>query len=165
MSYTPYYNSGGAGAWQDGSDGGTPINAAALNNLENGVVSAAALADELEVQADTLDAQKANYHYIGDATTFSKGFRIVNTAGNEYSKVHARARWGWENTTERANFNDVPTALASTATAFGIREVIYFSQTHIMVRVTELYPTPGRIHTTCYNSGNGWTAWKTLSPA
>ncbi len=33
MAYTPYYQNG----WADGSSGGTPISAAALNNMENGI--------------------------------------------------------------------------------------------------------------------------------
>ncbi len=39
MAYTPYYNSSGAPNWQNGSSGGTPINAAALNNMESGIKS------------------------------------------------------------------------------------------------------------------------------
>lgn len=39
MAYTPYYNSSGNPNWQNGSSGGTPINAAALNNIESGIKS------------------------------------------------------------------------------------------------------------------------------
>ena len=36
MAYTPYYS----GGWQNNEEGGTPINAAALNNMESGIGAA-----------------------------------------------------------------------------------------------------------------------------
>ena len=36
MAYTPYYN----GGWQSGEEGGTPITPAALNHMEDGIVTA-----------------------------------------------------------------------------------------------------------------------------
>ena len=41
MAYTPYYN----GGWKIGVSGGTPIAAAALNHMEEGIAAAATLSD------------------------------------------------------------------------------------------------------------------------
>lgn len=41
MAYTPYYN----GGWKIGVSGGTPIAAAALNHMEEGIAAAVTLSD------------------------------------------------------------------------------------------------------------------------
>ena len=57
MAYTKYYNNG----WADTSSGGTPIRAAALNNMENGITNA----------HDLLDAKPAKIVAGASAVTVS----------------------------------------------------------------------------------------------
>lgn len=45
MAYTPYYS----GGWQSGSEGGTPITPAALNNMEAGITLANTLINSTSV--------------------------------------------------------------------------------------------------------------------
>ena len=47
----------------------------------------------------------------------------------------------------------------------GYREVIWLSDSHVMVRITEFYPVCGRLHFNFYNGASSWTGWKFITPS
>lgn len=97
-----------------------------------------------------------------DGSSFNKNFLDVNhsnlydirnTTVPFYKAANAS---GWSNC-----------PVANTSGFLGVREVlIYNLNSWMMVRISEMYPTPGRIWTNVYNPNNStWTGWKSITPA
>ena len=72
ISYTPT-------TWADGSEGGTPIDATKLNNIESGIVDAVAAIGPNDTTAD--GTLKAQIDALGESV--NQGFEIVSVASNE----------------------------------------------------------------------------------
>lgn len=73
MSYSPYYE----GGWKVGSSGGTPITAAALNHMDDGIAAAATLSDVI-----VASGEKSFGEVAGGGTssaTISIGKTLANT--------------------------------------------------------------------------------------
>ena len=91
-----------------------------------------------------------------DGSQFGKNFLNVNRI-NLYDIRNTEAAFikadntGWSNYPVSGAFE-------------GVRKVVCVNSTHILVIVTELYPTCGRIWTNGYR-GSAWTGWKALTPA
>ena len=93
ISYTPT-------TWADGSEGGTPIDAAKLNNIESGIVDAVAAIGPNDTTADgTLKAQidalgesvsfyKVYSNGTGDYTTFASMVSHIRTNVNSITVVN-----------------------------------------------------------------------------
>lgn len=86
ISYTPT-------TWADGADGGTPITAARLNNLESGVTNAVKQANANAESIKTLGDSVSRTVFIGDAsklrvycdeTTGHIFFAVIASNGTEY---------------------------------------------------------------------------------
>jgi len=130
-------------------------------NTVNTIVAAAAQVQTNASAISQLNSNRSIIALAGDGTVFEKKFLLID--GYQDGPHNARASWHWMNASDRANFTDIPAALASEAEALGIREVIFASSFHIMVRVTEFFPIPGRVHWCFLNSG-AWTAWNVQTP-
>jgi len=91
-----------------------------------------------------------------DGSQFGKNFLNVNRI-NLYDIRNTEAAFikadntGWSNYPVSGAFE-------------GVRKVVCVNSTHILVIVTELYPTCGRIWTNGYR-GSAWTGWKSITPA
>ena len=97
-----------------------------------------------------------------DGSSFGKNFLQVNPSVR-YDQYKQKACFYWDANT-KSDFSNIPTALNSvTGAVIGIREVYYRASTQILVKVTEMWPTPGRQHFNFYNN-NSWSGWKTLTP-
>ena len=130
-------------------------------NTVNTIVAAAA---QVQTNASAISQLNSNRPIIalaGDGAVFGKNFLLID--GYQDGPLNARASWHWMNASDRANFTNLPVALASETEALGIREVIFLDNVHIMVRVTEFFPIPGRVHWCFLNFGT-WTAWNVQTP-
>lgn len=85
MAYSPFYS----GGYVDGSSGGTPISAAALNNTENGLVAAAAIADAA-IPAPASPSTSDGLTWTGTAWTNGKlaNANVDPAAAIAYSKLN-----------------------------------------------------------------------------
>src|SRR5690606_19716975 len=80
MSYTPL-------EWKDGPQGGTPITAAALNRMEQGIVDAHTEVDAIKSQLDTLDTIIRNL-LLNHWAVFHSG-----TSENLYGVAYGNGLW------------------------------------------------------------------------
>lgn len=46
---------------------------------------------------------------------------------------------------------------------YGLREAFVITPAHYIVRITEIYPTPGRIWVNIFNNSD-WKGWKSITP-
>lgn len=63
----------------------------------------------------------------------------------------------------RSSWTGIPTTMQKTGTIIGYREVFRRNPENILVKVTEMIPTPGKQYYNFYNAGS-WSGWKTLTP-
>ena len=103
------------------------------------------------------DLGSLDYYKSIDGSSFSKNFLTINPSvrKDNYKK---RAYFYWDSNT-RDSFSNRPTAMASASTGIGVREVFYRTDKHILVKVTEMWPVPGRQHFNFYNNGS-WSGWR-----
>ena len=99
---------------------------------------------------------------VRDGSTFSKNFRIIDL-NNRYGIANQNAIFSFD-TVDKPNWKNIPNAWVSIDdTIIGYREVLYYGNAHVFIKVTEFYPVYGRVHFMFYNSGT-WTNWKTITP-
>ena len=85
---------------------------------------------------------------------------------SRYSNCH-KAGYYWIGSVDEMNntwsgLNDEMKNVVNTSGGFmGYREVFWRNGNHILVRLTEMYPEPGRTWTNFYNYGK-WSGWRTL---
>ena len=89
---------------------------------------------------------------------FSGNFKLVGL--NDKNSNYNKPSFFQFTQTTKSNFQHIPTKLdeITTGTVIGYREVLWKTNIHILVIVTEFYPTPGRQHYCLYNNGN-WSSW------
>ena len=63
----------------------------------------------------------------------------------------------------RPSWKGIPSSMPNTGVIMGYREVFRRSPENILVKITEMLPTPGKQYYNLYNAGT-WTGWKTLTP-
>lgn len=63
----------------------------------------------------------------------------------------------------RDSWTGIPSSMPKTGVIMGYREVFRRSSENILVKITEMLPTPGKQYYNLYNAGS-WTGWKTLTP-
>lgn len=99
---------------------------------------------------------------VRDGSTFSKNFRIIDL-NNRYGIANQNAIFSFD-TVDKPNWKNIPNAWVSiNDTIIGYREVLYYGNAHVFIKVTEFCPVYGRMHFMFYNVGT-WTNWKTITP-
>ena len=95
-----------------------------------------------------------------DGKSFNKNFLLIST--NRTDDVNKSAYFEI-NDSNRNQWKGVPTTFPPSGTVLGLRQVLILSDSHIMVKITELYPMSGRQHFSLYNVSS-WNEWKAIYP-
>ena len=93
--------------------------------------------------------------------TFNRNFMYVNLK-NKFGTENKNSFFVFDDS-DRSEWKSIPDAMPKSGVIIGYREVLYFGNSHLLVKVTEFYPVQGRQHSTFYNTGK-WTPWKTITP-
>lgn len=93
--------------------------------------------------------------------TFNRNFMFVNLK-DKYGTENKNSFFAFDDS-DRSEWKSIPDAMPKSGVVIGYREVLYFGNSHLLVKVTEFYPVQGRQHSTFYNTGK-WTPWKTITP-
>ena len=102
-----------------------------------------------------------------DGTSFSNNFALVDLT-NRDSLCNQPAYFGYSpEQLQSGNVIAIPTGTDVNQPFLGYREVFPLhvssdSNSHVMVKVTEFYPVPGREHYNFYNSTQ-WSGWRTTN--
>ena len=108
------------------------------------------------------NALSPNYFASVDGSSFNKNFLLISS--DAYQTQNRRAFFGWNSTT-KSNYSNIPTVLDNVSgSVIGVREVFVRSSTHILVKVTEMYPIWGRVHCNFLNNGS-WGGWNCVRPS
>ena len=98
-----------------------------------------------------------------DGSSFNRDFQTIGLTDvdSEYSKT----AYFLINKSDESQWKNIPPGLLTTSVSVGLREVLRYSSTVTMVRVTEIYPKPGTMYFRSYNNGE-WNdgGWKTITP-
>lgn len=120
-----------------------------------------ALNDKITTLNSTLT--KINAVDAKDGSSFNRDFQTIGLTDidSEYSKTAFFIIYK----TDESLWNNIPPGLLTTSVTVGLREVLRYSSTVTMVRVTEIHPKPGTQYFRTYNSGT-WNddGWKVLTP-
>lgn len=118
--------------------------------------------DDLSAKVRELNSALAIVNAVSgtDGKSFNKNFLLIST--NRTDDVNKSAYFEI-NDSNRNQWNGVPTTFPPSGTVLGLRQVLILSDSHIMVKVTELYPMSGRQHFSLYNVSS-WNEWKAISP-
>lgn len=93
--------------------------------------------------------------------TFNRDFMCVNLK-NKYGTENKNSFFVFDDS-DRAQWKAIPDAMPKSGVVIGYREVLWFGNSHVFVRMTEFYPMQGRQHFAFYNTGK-WTGWKSITP-
>lgn len=93
--------------------------------------------------------------------TFNRDFMCVNLK-NKYGTENKNSFFVFDDS-DRAQWKAIPDAMPKSGVVIGYREVLWFGNSHVFVRMTEFYPMQGRQHFAFYNTGK-WTGWKYITP-
>lgn len=93
--------------------------------------------------------------------TFNRDFMCVNLK-NKYGTENKNSFFVFDDS-DRAQWKAIPDAMPKSGVVIGYREVLWFGNSHVFVRMTEFYPMQGRQHFAFYNTGK-WTGWKSTTP-
>ena len=93
--------------------------------------------------------------------TFNRDFMCVNLK-NKYGTENKNSFFVFDDS-DRAQWKAIPDATPKSGVVIGYREVLWFGNSHVFVRMTEFYPMQGRQHFAFYNTGK-WTGWKSITP-
>lgn len=174
LSYDPYYGQSGRTYAQYPAQimmhgfGESVLDMVAANlnigTYRNGVLTLGSSEGAVEIVGGTVTINGVSMPssmmtMAGNASVFNSNFRLVSLT-DKNSDRHRRAYFSWNSNT-KSNFSSIPTALANENSVVGVREVYWISNIHVLVKVIEAYPVPGRTHFTFYNNGT-WTAWYTV---
>lgn len=114
-----------------------------------------------------------------------------HSTGRTYTRVYANGGWlpwsaaaGFRVVDEMSSFTTVvlsnknaeinePTFFRNSTTQrnqpvsgrfWGLRETFVPDSSHVLLRITEQYPVPGRMWFNAYDNVGGWSGWKSLTP-
>lgn len=94
-----------------------------------------------------------------DGDSFDKNFLKISINGS--NQILNQPAY-FQSNSINSDFTGVPDAWKSINIVVGYREVLRRNDNHIMVKITEFHPIPGRIHYNVYNTGS-WSGWKMTS--
>lgn len=121
---------------------------------------------QLKEEIDAVSTEQLYIPYPEDAPAegnFNKNFLLVNLA-NAKSELN-QSSYFMKNSSNKDGWSNFPTEEWSreTTSVIGYREVLRRGPQHLMIRITEMWPQPGRIWTNFYNSST-WRGWKSITP-
>lgn len=152
ISYTPT-------TWADGSEGGTPIDAAKLNNIESGISDAvAAIGPNDTTQDGTL---KAQIDALGESVSPQA---LSNTVISDYMLNFDMLRI--ENGTNLLRLVQAQSAINSPVNSGSLLSILYTtgSQSWYMHIALAIHLDTGKIYLNSFHYGyGGWDGWKTVS--
>ncbi len=114
------------------------------------------------IRMDDIDAILAKMNQFDDyesVTSSELPFTNVLTISPEEKGAVSQKKYAiYQNPNNVGVLDDMPWPLQNIESVV-YRDVLYRSQDHILVVLTEGYPAPGRVWTAFYNNGN-WNGWK-----
>lgn len=119
----------------------------------------------LQSQINTLNSSLTKINSVDskDGSSFNKDFQTIGLidAESEYSKTS----FFLIEKSDESRWKNIPPGLLSTSVSVGLREVLRYSSTVAMVRVTEIHPKSGTQYYRTYNNG-AWNkdGWKVITP-
>ena len=114
--------------------------------------------DDLSAKFNLLNSTLPYFHVAGE-NTFVNNFLAIDPS-TPNSVLHQASIFSKVNNGEWKN---IPSQM-SEGTVIGVREVVYKSHIHVLVKITEFYPIAGKQYFVFYNTGN-WTEWKVITPS
>lgn len=113
-----------------------------------------------------LNLKTLTQNTVSDRTgaAFSKNFLMVDTSSGN-AEVNRTAYFKMSTTSGWFNIPIPPNGTQDVFSAglVGIREVLWYDRSCIMVKITELSPRPARVWSVWYN-GTRWSSWFCNSP-
>ena len=112
---------------------------------------------------DALNSALTLKHAVSETSgaEFGYNFLLVESS-NKNSTYHKTSYFSVEPSNE-SSWKNKPSQMP-TGVVIGMREVFYRNNSHILVRLTELYPICGRQYFDFYNVGI-WSGWKVITPS
>lgn len=125
----------------------------------------AGLKSNIQNQIDSLNSNiienEGKLQYINaptDSTLVQDGFLYISFS--KYGKYNKSTLFRQPS---GESYLNCPTILSGKE-FIGMREVIYYGEKNILVRLIEMFPVAGRIWNNFYNSGT-WSGWKSITPS
>ena len=99
-----------------------------------------------------------------NGSTFNKNFQQV---GSDESSEYRKRAYFLITSSDLSNWSNYPGDFSGVPTIVGLREVFSPTSAFVMVKLTMIWPTPGKQYYRSYNSGTGeWSGsgWYEIEP-